>query len=267
MGNKKVSKDEVIQRKKQGIRSLNDLLESFINSNNEDMYKKGFNIASWIHSYVNYLHFEKKFIPTKNIAYKRGDVIKVNLGYNVGNELGGIHYAVVIDKDNKHRSGMITIIPLSSKKDKVYERDIDLGNDLYKQLNNKLRTLKMSAYKEKEKAETLIDLVVNILSPYEPDEELSEDEARNVEKILDQMQAQGNDLDYKIALLKNMHEEIKRMKTGSIAKIEQITSISKMRIIDPKNTGGVLHNISLSADSMKLINSKLRELYFFDNEK
>ena len=266
MGNKKISKDDAVKRKKQGIRSLNGLLESYINSGKEDMYKKAFNISSWIHSYTNYLHFEDHFLPARNISYKRGDIVKANLGYNIGNELGGIHYAVVIDKDNKHRSGMITIVPLSSRKDKVYERDIDLGNDLYKQLNNKLTTLKKNAYDEKDNLDALVSVIENIASSHDPDEKISEDDAKKVAIIFEQISKQQKDLLHKIDLLKNMQEEIDRMKTGSIAKVEQITSISKMRIIDPKQTGDVLHNISLSSSSMKLINNKLRELYFFEKD-
>lgn len=267
MGNKKISKEDAITRKKQGIRSLNGLLESYINSGNEELYKKAFNISSWIHSYTNYLHFESRFIPAKNIAYKRGDVVKANLGYNVGNELGGIHYAVVIDKENKHRSGMITIVPLSSRKERVYERDIDLGNDLYKQLNTKLTTLKKSANAENEKLEELIRLIKAMAESQFPDKIENEANVKKAEQVFDQICNQQAELLQKIDLLKNMQDEIDRMKTGSIAKVEQITSISKMRIINPKQTGNVLHNISLSAASMKLINSRLQELYLFNNDE
>ena len=265
MGNKKISKEDAIKRKKQGIRSLNGLLESYINSDNEKLYKKAFNISSWIHSYTNYLYFESCFIPAKNIAYKRGDVVKVNLGYNVGNELGGIHYAVVIDKENKHHSGMITIVPLSSRKDRIYKRDIDLGNDLYKQLNNKLTTLKKSANEENEKLEKLIQLIEVMAKNQLPDKNANKTNVEKAEQVFEQIRIQQTELLQEIELLKNMQSEIDRMKTGSIAKVEQITSISKIRILDPKQTGDVLHNISLSATSMKLINSRLQELYLFNN--
>lgn len=34
---------------------------------------------------------ERKFDIAKSGMYSRGDVIKVNLGFNIGNELGGLH--------------------------------------------------------------------------------------------------------------------------------------------------------------------------------
>lgn len=257
MGDKKISMEDAIKRKKDGIKKLNGLLESYINSNDEDKYKKAFNIASWIRAYSNYLHFESCFVPAKNIAYKRGDVVKVNFGYNLGNELGGIHYAVVIDKENKHRSGMLTIVPLSSRKNRVYERDIDLGNDLYKQLNNKLATLTQNASDELNDVHELMSLIKLA-------EDTDDSPQTEVLKIREKIIGKQEALYEKITLLEKMRHEIEGMKTGSIAKIEQITSISKMRIIDPKQTGNVLHNISLSATSMKLINARLKHLYIVE---
>lgn len=53
------------------------------------------------------------------------------------------------------------------------------------------------------------------------------------------------------------------MKQGSIALVNQVTTISKMRIFDPRNIKGVLAGISLSAESMEKINKKDKELYIF----
>ena len=44
--------------------------------------------------------------------------------------------------------------------------------------------------------------------------------------------------------------EISRMKEGSIALVNQITTISKMRIFDPRNIRGVLSGVSLSEENM-----------------
>ena len=57
--------------------------------------------------------------------------------------------------------------------------------------------------------------------------------------------------------------EIKRMKTGSIALVDQITTVSKMRIYDPRNARGVLSGIRLSPEALDKINAKLKELFVF----
>ena len=51
---------------------------------------------------------------------------------------------------------------------------------------------------------------------------------------------------------------------GSIALVNQITTISKIRIFDPRNLKGVLAGISLSEEGMEKINQKVKELYVFD---
>ena len=53
------------------------------------------------------------------------------------------------------------------------------------------------------------------------------------------------------------------MKEGSIALVNQITTISKIRIFDPRNLKGVLSGISLSEENMKKINEKMKYLYIF----
>jgi mRNA-degrading endonuclease toxin of MazEF toxin-antitoxin module len=48
------------------------------------------------------------------VYYKRGDIVLAHFGYNVGHELGGIHYAVVVERDNNLSSGIVMVVPLSS---------------------------------------------------------------------------------------------------------------------------------------------------------
>ncbi len=57
--------------------------------------------------------------------------------------------------------------------------------------------------------------------------------------------------------------EISRMKEGSVALVNQITTISKIRIFDPRNLKGVLAGISLSEENMEKINEKMKSLYIF----
>ncbi len=63
--------------------------------------------------------------------------------------------------------------------------------------------------------------------------------------------------------LNKIGAEISQMKEGSIALVNQITTISKMRIFDPRNLKGVLAGISITEESMEKINKKVKELYVF----
>ena len=140
---KEFTKEEIILNKKEAIRSLNQLLESYINDSTETAekhLKKANLISKWLKQYKNLLSFEEVFNPTRNISYKRGDVVKVNFGFNIGSEYGGVHYAVVLDKENAHHSPVVTVIPLTSlKEDKaIHENSVELGDDIYRSLSTKL---------------------------------------------------------------------------------------------------------------------------------
>lgn len=59
--------------------------------------------------------------------------------------------------------------------------------------------------------------------------------------------------------LEKIKKEVLRMKKGSIALVNQITSISKIRIYDPKRNGDVLSNIKLSNEKLDLIDKQIGE--------
>ena len=58
-----------------------------------------------------------------------------------------------------------------------------------------------------------------------------------------------------------MKKEISQMKNGSIALINQITTISKQRIYNPKSDVDVLADIKLSNNSLNLIDTKIKKLF------
>ncbi len=64
--------------------------------------------------------------------------------------------------------------------------------------------------------------------------------------------------------LDRIGREISNMKEGSIALVSQIVTVSKMKIYDPRNARGVLHNIRMSTESMEKIDEKMRNLFIFN---
>lgn len=195
-------------------------------------YKKSNLLAYWIKDFSNYHDDEKTFDTTTLKVFKRGDIVKVNLGFNIGNELGGLHYCVVINKNDNPYSGTLNIIPLSSvKEDKIYNPKtcIDLGDELFLLLSQKYSN-------ESDKLDKAL-------------KNLSTEDKRNVEKIKYLLKK----LDY----LQKIYEEIGRMKHGSIAYIHQITTISKQRIFKTP----ILSGIKVSDESLDLIDEKIKKLY------
>lgn len=265
---KHLPKEEVIMNKKKSIVQLNNLLESYIS--NDKMLRKADLISKWLKDYVNYLQFEEVFDPKRNIAYKRGNIVKINLGFNLGSELGGVHYAIVIDNNNKHSSDTITVLPLSSIKEngKVYERDLLIGNEFYNlvaarynsilnETNQRLQTL--NAFRPS----------IYALHKLSESEELPEVSRKKTlleaNKLNKEFDKQIKTLNSEIQMLQKNKDEIDLMKEGSIVKIEQIRTISKMRIWIPKTKKDPLYNISLSQPTMDKINCKMMDLFIFRN--
>lgn len=226
---KEFTKEEVIQQKKAAIKAVNNLLEKYINDASQRHLKKACLISYWLSDFSRFIDFEEKFVPTKNIAYKRGNIVKLNFGFNIGSEYGGLHYGVVLDNKNAHNSPVVTVIPLTSNKEskQIHSNSVDLGNEVYRLLKLKFDTVLKAARLRTATAEQ---------------DHHANDELNYLEKIGD---------------------EIAGMKEGSIALVNQITTVSKMRIYDPRNLRGVLAGVSLSEDSMNKINQKMKELYIF----
>ena len=277
------SKEDVIQNKKQAIKKLNSMLEGFINNPSGQRLKKANLLSYWIKDYVRMINFEEEFDPTRNISYKRGNIVKVDFGFNIGAEYGGLHYGIVLDNNNAHNSPVVTVIPLTSiKNDKqVHFNSVELGNEIYRSLKIKYDTISKALKEEQEeigKELALFQALVNLatqtanelkageLDPKKFEQKLSDaqkylDASNELQHIWEQKEQHNKEQqDY----LNKIGLEISRMKEGSIALVNQITTISKIRIFDPRNLKGVLSGISLSEENMEKINEKMKKLYIFE---
>lgn len=224
------AKSEAIAHKDSSLKRL-DI--SFIKHIELAEYKKSNILAYWINDFANYHDDERTFKPSSLKTFKRGDIIKVNLGFNVGTELGGLHYCVVLNKNDNPYSGNLNIIPLSSSKEnKVFNKTtcIDLGDELYLLLTQKVN-------REFDNVRTQLSNL----------SQLNDNAASKELKKISQ----------KVEYLGKMQNEISKMKHGSFALIHQITTISKQRIYKTP----VLSGIKLSNTSLDLIDDRIKKLY------
>ena len=237
---KEVIKNQLIigEEKSEAIAHKNNALKRLDVSFNKHIelseYKKTHLLSYWIEDFSQYHDNEQNFNTSSLKTFKRGDIVKVNLGFNIGNELGGLHYCVVMNKNDSPYSGTINVIPLSSaKKDKIYNENtcINLGNELFDLLSQKLQ-----------KQEQLVNADIII---FNKEKDLLE-KTINIKTLL-------KNIDY----LEKMKKEIYRMKRGSIAYVHQITTISKQRIFKTP----ILSKIKLSNNSLDLLDEKLIKLF------
>lgn len=253
---KNITDDEVIRHKKKAIKELNNTFEAFINSPNCKHKKKADLIAYWIESYSKYLLMEEKFDYKSIPKYKRGDIISLNFGFNVGSEHGGLHYAIVLDNDNKQSSPVVTVIPLSSGDEKsTYARDVFLGNELHTKLSTKYRKLETvvnTEFCETTKMISVLEKSVN-----------NAEQRKDIDELLGNLYQKIAELEKKKSTLQKYANDISKLKEGSIALMEQITTISKIRIYKPKKSDDLLYGVKLSDSAMNKINEKLKELYVY----
>lgn len=262
---KKNTKEEIIQNKKQSIRLLNNLLEGYIAD--DTRLRKAELVSKWIKDYVNYLKFEEIYDPLKGITYKRGDIVKVNLGFNIGGEIGGVHYAIVLDNPSPHSCNTMTVIPMSSVKEgkPVHPLDLHIGNEFYNSVSAKYQSMLKDTLAEKEELDNFKTDLLSLIKDHMT-HELSEDERTELKSKLNipvtSLADRINNLNQQIEILEKNKAEIDMMKTGTIVKVRQIRTISKMRILIPKSRRDPLYDVSLSSATMEKINNKLSEFFF-----
>ncbi len=240
--------NDIIAVKKESIRLLNNTIEYYLGNGNNP--KKAQLISKWIKEFSNYLRFEEVFDSNRIIVYRRGDIVKVNFGFNVGNELGGVHYAVVLDNDNKHSSGTLTVVPMGSYKPEkqLYSRDIYIGSEFYSTMLARVK--KLYSDNQTDLADVLKMMKVAAAS-----------DDSDAEQLCDELCQRQKQLNESIKFCGRCISELEFMKNGSIIKLEQIRTISKMRIIDPRKTHDVLYGVALSNSTMDKISAGLSNLF------
>lgn len=211
--------------------SLKRLDLSFLKHIELSEYKKSDLLAYWINDFAVYHDEERKFDIAKSGIYSRGDVIKVNFGFNIGNELGGLHYCIVLNKYDNTRNGALNVIPLTSRKDnKKYDSSsVNIGKELYNVFKDKIEKEKQKLQQILNELDKFDDIPINI-------QNIIEKEKKYIEK---------------------MEEEISKMKQDSIALINQITTISKQRIF--KDT--VRRNVRVSNVALNLIDKQIIKFF------
>ena len=250
-----MNKEDVIKNKNEAIKMMTDYLDNCLETEDSNNIKQVNLISYWLRDYIKYIKDEKNFNPINLKTYERGDIIKVNLGFNIGRELGGLHYCVVIDKKNNRNSPVVTVIPLSSQKtDKINKNSIILGNDIYNKLiekSNKLIEDNKIEIKEN-KNKLLIET-----------KRLTENNATTNEISMKTNELKNNIAEAfkKLELAEKINKEIQKMKYGSIAIINQIRVVSKQRIYDPKTEFDILSGIKLSDENLNLIDVKMKKMF------
>lgn len=153
-----------------------------------------------------------------------------------------MHYCIVLNKDDKPSFGTLNVIPLTSIKENktYYDNTVNLGDEIYTILYNKFQKNFNDTFNK------LSAISKNKIERYE-----------DIQDELEQLPILSQELEF----LKKFETEITKMKKGSIALLNQITTISKQRIYYPKTSKDLLAGVHLSNSSLDLLDKKMIQLF------
>lgn len=189
--------------------AIKNFLDECVQSADERRRKTASLLAYWMKDYIRMLRQEAHVRSFRR--YQRGDVLKIHLGYRIGSEEGGLHYAVVITANDSPKAPVLTVVPLTSLKsadqvERLHFSEVFIGAELLQKLYEK---------------------------------------------------AKGD------SPPPSLLQEISRMKWGSIALLNQVVTVSKLRIYDPVGEESPLRGIRLGTETMSRIDEKLKQILFF----
>lgn len=124
----KLCEETISEIKKNGLDDI------FVDKNFNKEVKRRNLYFSWVKEHYKYFREENNISKKTNYTkFKRGEVVRLNFGFNVGSEIGGLHYAVVVEKDDSIKDSTIVVVPLSTfrkkqkKAEELYPTEIELG--------------------------------------------------------------------------------------------------------------------------------------------
>ena len=80
--------------------------------NNADDIKRSHNFVQWVEKKTDIIINESSYVCADEEKLKRGAVVWIEFGFNIGNEFGGRHPAIILRKTGKS----VFVVPLSSQK-------------------------------------------------------------------------------------------------------------------------------------------------------
>ena len=243
---KRMATDELQRHIEEAVGELHRLLNSWLDSTEETDQKRAQIMAYWVKTYTGMIRRESDFNPASIPRLTRRQIVNVDFGFRVGSELGGLHYAVVLDKKNSVNGDTVTVIPLGSMKEryKASRNRVVLEDGIYNVLGAKVE-------QQLAEAQSIVDSVST-------DKNLQAmDSAARMDEAMRRFAVAKSKLDNADASVKKMS----KLKQGSIANISQLTTVSKLRIKEPTTPQSVLYGIKVSERDMEQIEKALVSLY------
>lgn len=205
-------------------------------------------LPEWVLSEASYFEKEIKRPTTNHKIYKRGSLVFIDFGVNVGNELSGPHFGIVLNKRDSRKNGVLTVIPVSSKSNKfsveldelISLKSIEFLRRSLIELEVERKILGLHEIKEhltdEEKTERIVTHSLNGDSHVEHYKYMTTADFNNRVSVLEK---ELNELD---AVIKTYHKfnktsyakclDIRTISKSRVLKINQFDPVGKIRVSD-----------------------------------
>lgn len=192
---------------------------------------------SWMHTYISYKSNETKFSPTYLPKYEQGQIIFVDFGCGIRHEFSYPHYAIVLNTKDRKKNDLLTVVPLTSKKEKhntLKEWEHEISYPIKNLLIDKVLS-DFNLYGDK-----YVQLRDKVIAFAKNSPSLSKDEyAKRYSALVD---AGVKEI---YSSNRDVMDFAEKMAKGTIVELNQIKTISKSRIIFPVKKSHALYDIKI----------------------
>ena len=179
-------------------------------------------LDEWMLKSSKFLLKETVTVNKKYRVYKRGTIVKIDFGVGLGSEMSQVHFAIILNKQDNPNNNVLTVLPLTSKKQRF---NLDLGPLILEKFISKIK-------------KELLDLGKR-------EEFDNYDEATKIEKMA------------KIRKLNSLLDYYEKNQKNTYACLSLITTVSKTRILKPINEFDILGRARCSNETMNLIDKSI----------
>ena len=220
-------------------------------------------MANWLLSKSYHLEREvNQKGPNFFNQYKKGTIVMIDFGVNIGNELSNHHFGIVLTKGDNKRNGILTVLPLSSKFSKHY---LKLEDELFKTITADLRKKVLEINNESTELESIVadtQALVNgeektITIKHKNGQEEVTNEITSIIHYIDERLEESKN---KLTRFQKVLDKYSKYDNDTYVCVKNIQTISKCRIItindlDPSGC------IRLSKSTMDRIDRELINIY------
>ena len=93
-------------------------------------------LDEWMLKSSKFLLKETVTVNKKYRVYKRGTIVKIDFGVGLGSEMSQVHFAIILNKQDNPNNNVLTVLPLTSKKQRF---NLDLGPLILEKFISKIK--------------------------------------------------------------------------------------------------------------------------------